>query len=83
MKIIPRNVNEIPKTEWIGFKPTSNYTLLTEFVESGHECVELVDYHYSDSKSAQNTLTMSARRFNIGSVKVIVRKERVFLVKVH
>ena len=83
MRLIPRNVNEIPSHTRIGFKPTANYKLLTEFVESDHECVELVDYSYSNRKSAQNSLAASVRRFKISSVKVVVRKERVFLVKVH
>lgn len=82
MKLIPRNVNEIPQSDRSNFKPTRNYEILTAFVESGEECVELVDYHHTSAYCAQNCFNVSARRFNINSVKCIVRGERVFLVKV-
>ena len=59
-----------------------NHKVLMEFVESNHECVELVDYPQKNAHSCTSSFIGSIRRFNLNSVKVLQRGNKVFLIKI-
>lgn len=83
MKMIPIDVNDIPEIGSLYYKQTKNHKLLTDFLESGLDCVELVDHDYNSANSAYTSLTRSMQRFGIHGIRIIVRKDRVFLVRDH
>lgn len=76
MKLVPYDRNELVKN----YRNTKNQKIFEEFIESGLDCVEIVDHGHSNAKCAQSCLTTSAKRFGF-NIRVIVRGERVFLIK--
>lgn len=64
------------------FKVCRNQQLLEDFIDSDLDCAEVKDFTHINAKSCQSSLTASARRFGVNkSVKVILRDNRVFLIR--
>lgn len=76
MKLVPYDKNNIE-----GYKPTSNYELLNEFVNSGFECAKIENWNHKSVYSAQSSFQSSIKRFHMNNVKVIVRGDNLYLVK--
>lgn len=79
MKMVPYNRKEIPAAQH--YKSTKNLKVLEEFMNSGADCVQLVDHGYANAKSCYSALRVSAIRFGFAGVQVIIRGEDVFLAK--
>ena len=77
MKMVPCNLE---KTTF--YKRTKNYMLFEEFLNGDADCVQLVDHVHTSAKTCQSCLTNSLRWFRINNIKVVIRGEDVFLVKV-
>lgn len=61
-----------------------NFNILTDFIESGNECCEVVDFPQKNAKSCAASLSSSAKHFRLGHVvKAAYRGNRVFLLRVH
>ena len=58
-----------------------NFDLLTKFAESSYDCVEVKDYPHNGAKSCQTTLLSAMRHYKIRNIKVIIRGDRVFLIR--
>lgn len=82
MKMYPMNPNDIPEPTCYSFKSTKNYKIITNFIKSDYDCVELVDHNWKTPTSAYTSLTKSCQRFDIHGVKVMTRGKRVFLLRV-
>lgn len=78
MKMIPCERKDIPNGNR---NTTNNYKVLTEFVESNFNCVELVDYTQACARNCQTSLQASIRRYRFHTVGVMTRGDRVFLYK--
>lgn len=71
------------KIEEIGcwYSKTKNQKLFEEFVNSDFDCVEVENYNHKNAKSAQTCLHNSAKHFGFTNIHVVVRGEKVYLVK--
>lgn len=78
MKLIPMEIKEF---EARIRKNTSNYKVLTEFVDSGMDCAKIEGWTQAGAKACANSLRTSIKRFRFG-VRVVLSKGEVFLVKV-
>lgn len=79
MKLVKRNLLEVDvKT----FCTTKNQEILDEFVNSDMECAEVMGYTQKTAVSCAGSLTNSIKRFKYHGVKVISRKDKVYLIKV-
>lgn len=78
MRLVPYDKKKLNN---IGYKPTKNYELLTEFVNSGHECVKLEGWEHSNAYGCMASLSGSIKRYKIGGVQCLVRKGEVYLIK--
>lgn len=66
------------------YKPGNNQALLFEFVNSGMDCAEVEDYPHKSAKICQSNLRTCAKRLGLqNSVRVVIRKDSVFLVRRH
>ena len=61
-----------------------NFNILTDFIESGNECCEVVDFPQKGAMNCAASLLKSAKHFRLDhAVKVAYRGNRVFLLRVH
>lgn len=81
MKMVPYDYRKIEKPMF--YKKTKNDEILDGFLESGETCVELVGYTHVSSKCCQNSiLTRIRKRKMKNMVKVMIRGDQVFLVRI-
>lgn len=60
-----------------------NFNILTDFIESGNECCEVVDFPQKNAMNCATSLLKSAKHFRLDhTVKVAYRGNRVFLLRV-
>lgn len=64
----------------IKYRRTKNQAILEEFVNSGVECVEIVNFPYRSAKYGQASLMKTVERLGY-RVLVTTRKDRLFLIK--
>ena len=77
MKLTPYDVTKLNL-----YKPGKNQKLLTEFVNSGETCAEVENYTQKSAKTAQSNLSTTINTLGLkNSVRVVIRKEHVFLVR--
>lgn len=81
MKLVAYDKNKLGTIQ--GYKPTRNYLLLEEFIESDMECAKIDDDHHSSAASLAASFNNSIKRYKKFNVKVVIRKGEVFLVKKH
>lgn len=63
------------------YSMSSNLSLLTEFMESEHDCVRVEGWQHKDAYSCVRALGTSAKRYHMYGVKVISREGEVYLIK--
>lgn len=78
MKLVPCTMKEI---EHLGLKRANLRDTLIEFVESGLEIAEIVDYTHKDARVCQAALRSAIKKYRFFGVKASARGERVFLIK--
>lgn len=79
MKLVPYNKDDLR----IKRSYTDNYKILMEFAESDLDCVKLEGWTQKNAKSAQQSMWNSIRRYHLYGIKVVVRGNNVFLLKVN
>lgn len=79
MKLVPYEVENIPGHSM--YTKTKNLKLLEEFVNSGLDCAEVKDYTQKNATVCATSLAASIKNFRMTGVRVIQRKDRVFLIK--
>lgn len=77
MKLVPYNAKNLKY-----YRRTSNLKILEEFIASDLKCVKIEGYPHKNAKSCASCLNASIRRFHVNSVKVLLRKDDVILLKV-
>lgn len=61
-----------------------NFNIITDFIGSGNECCEVVDFPQKNAMNCAASLLKSTKRFRFDhAVKVAYRGNRVFLLRVH
>lgn len=78
MKMVPCNIDEI---KWF-YTPGRNQKLIQEFINSDMKCVKIEDYPHKNAKSCQTSMIGSLKRMRVKTIKVMIRKDEVFLRKV-
>lgn len=78
MKLVPYDRNKIDN---VNFVKTKNYKLLLEFVESNELCARVDDHDCAKASYCAASLQASIKRFNINNVRVMLRKDKVFLIR--
>ena len=71
---------DINLVEAKGYKRSPNVRLLNEFVNSGLVCATVEDFEQRDANVCATSLRKTALRERLYSVKVIVRKGKVYLI---
>lgn len=61
---------------------SENQELLEEFVHSGLDCAEVTNFTQATSTNCAYSLRASIKRYRIHGVRVTVRKDKVYLLKV-
>lgn len=78
MEMVPYNVEEIEKER---ARPGAIYALLDKFLSSDHQCVKVTGWHNAKAEYCRNVFDSVIKRRRLFGVKVVVRKNEVFLVK--
>ena len=78
MKLIPRNekCNVMVKNIRMDI-----FNALSEFAESGHDCVEIVGYPHKDATSCASALRASIKKYRMFTIAVGTRKGKVYLYR--
>ena len=79
MTLTPYDVEKIENFR--GFKKTSNYKILEEFINSGMKCAVIDDYPHKNAACCVNCLRTSINRFGMLNIGIIKRKDKVYLVR--
>lgn len=79
MTLVPYNKNDLKS---VTYKRTSNLKIIDEFVRSELDCVRLEGYTHKSATVCAQCLRVSVKRFGACGVRVVQRKDDVFLVKV-
>ena len=77
MKFIPVSETEIIKSY---SERTDVFETLNAFQESGLKCVKITEYTHKNANSCATALRVGIKRFNRYHIKVMVRKDNVYLV---
>lgn len=81
MRLVEYDINKI-KSVRNHYKISANLKLLTEFVESGMECMKVEGWTTKTASICASSLNLSAKRYKIGGVRAMSTKGEVFLIKV-
>lgn len=71
---------DINLVEAKGYKRSHNVRLLNEFVNSGLACATVEDFEHRDANVCACSLRKTVLRERLYSIKVIVRKGKVYLI---
>lgn len=71
---------DINLVECKGYKRSPNVKLLNEFVNSGLACATVEDFDQRDAYVCAASLRKTALRERLYSVKIICRKDKVYLI---
>ena len=77
MRLTPFNKSDL---RICAYRKTKNYSILMEFIHSDMECAKIEKVNGGAYQYA-NSLRRSLKYFNLGGVRVAVRKNDVFLIK--
>lgn len=81
MKLVPYEKNNIQNVHVV-YRAGRNMRMLQEFIDSGLDCVKIEDYPHKSAMICQQNLTVSVTRLGMRkSVKVLRRKDEVFLIR--
>ena len=79
MKLVSCNIDEI---KGMGFyKKSQNYRILSEFINGGLDCTEVVEYTNRTAGQCATSLNNSIKRYHMGNIRAISRKGKVYLIR--
>lgn len=65
-----------------GFRLGKNQRLIYDFMNGDEKYVEIVDYTHKNIHVCQSSLMGSIKRMKASNVKIVVRGDRIFMIKV-
>lgn len=80
MKLVKADINKVQPNL---YKKSNNLKLLEEFINSGEDCMEVVDYTHKKTSGCVWSLNNSIRIYSLGGIRAICRDKRVYLVKLN
>ena len=60
---------------------SDNFTLLTKFAESGHECAQIEGYPHKSANGCAAALRTAIRKYRMFTIGVSVRGDNVYLIR--
>lgn len=60
---------------------SDNFTLLTNFAESGHECAQVEGYPHKSARGCAAALRSAIQKYRIFTISVSVRGDNVYLIR--
>jgi hypothetical protein len=81
MTLVPFKKSEIENIKVERPRLNSIGDMLLRFIESGQECVEVIDHDYKDAVSLRSTVASAIRYYGFLDISVKMRGDRVFLIK--
>lgn len=60
---------------------TVNFTMITEFLESGMDCVEIKEYTHTSAKSCVSSLALTIKRCGMTGARAVMSRGKVYLVR--
>ena len=81
MTLVPFNKNDIEDLKTRNPKREHPIDLLVDFIKRDYECVEVLNYTYSNSQSCRSALATTIKRCGLVGIKVVKRGTRIFLIK--
>lgn len=60
---------------------SDNFTLLTNFADSGLECAQIEGYPHKSAQGCASALRAAIKTYRIFTVSVAVRKNNVYLIR--
>lgn len=79
MKLVERRISEIPNLN--GYKKTKNMQILDEFVQSGMECAEVMEFTNKTASSCANSLRATIEKQRYGGITAISRNNKAYLIR--
>lgn len=79
MKLVEQDVNKIEGLRF--YVRSENRRILEEFADRGFACARVDDYTQCNARCCASSLNASIKRFKIGNIKAMVRKNKVFLIR--
>lgn len=77
MKMVPYDKEKLGY-----YRPGKNQRLLLDFANSSYDCVKLEDHTHKSAHSYQANLIYTARRLGLRNIRVVMRKNDIFLLKI-
>lgn len=75
MILVPCKIEET-KRGW-----TNLYEILTNFLEGNDDCVKVENYTHKNAMCCRECLDRAVKRFYPGQIRVVKRKDAIYLVK--
>ena len=60
---------------------SDNFTLLTSFADSGHECAKVEGFPHKSAQGCASALRSAIRKYRMLTIGVVVRKDDVYLIR--
>lgn len=79
MKLVEYDINKIEGVKL--YKKSENLKILEEFIESGMDCAKIEGFNQKSAMGCAASLNSSIKRYNIGGIRAISRKEKCYLIK--
>lgn len=77
MKLVPTNREKLGHL----YKMSKNQKILQEFIDSGEDCVELIDHGHASARNCQTCLCASRRKFGFDNVGIAMRGDKIYLYR--
>lgn len=60
---------------------SDNFTLLTSFAESGHECAQVEGFPHANARSCAGALRSAIKKYRLFTIEVALRNDKVYLIR--
>lgn len=80
MRMVECDINDVIYS-MNGRYRTVNFTLITEFLESGVDCVEIKEYTHVSAKGCVTALASTIKRCNMTGARAVMSRGKVYLVR--
>lgn len=79
MKLIPYSIDKLNTKR--SYTTSEIFDTLTEFLESGLECVKVEGWKQCSPSSCSSSFSVAIKRYRMNNIRCVVRDKQVFLVK--
>lgn len=80
MRLVAYDLKDVKNAECY-LKKSDNLRLIEEFVASDMECAKIEGFTQRTAQICAASLQLSIKRYNVGGIQAISRKNEAFLIK--